>query len=236
MVLSRTRKKIAFRLRKSIFEIGGFQRMLDEAETQSLEDMMGFRGQWDEHRRFQFEFLKLSGLKPSSNLLEIGCGPLTLGLPAIQYLGRGGYTGIDIRANVLDLAYKQVSKSNLSGKNPRLICSDCFGRDEINDDQFDFAWSFSALYHLTDELLSACLSQVSRRLKEDGKFFANVNTEHSESTWLQFPFVRRDLDFYFAAASNNRLKMVSLGHLQDLGFRSNGAERLNDLLQFERVG
>lgn len=236
MILSRTRKKIAFNFKKSIFEIGGFQSMLDEVEARTLEDNMGFRGQWDEHRRFQFEFLKSSGLKPSSNLLEIGCGPLTLGLPAIQYLDCGKYTGIDVRANVLDLAHRQVGKNNLSEKNPRLICSNCFGRDELIGDQFDFAWSFSVLYHLSDELLSLCLRQASRRLTKDGKYFANVNTEQQESTWLQFPFVRRDLDFYCAVAAKNGLKMVVLGQLQDLGFRLDRVERLNRLLRFERVG
>jgi hypothetical protein len=72
-----------------LFEAGGFREMLDEAETRVLEDHMGFRGQWDEHRRFQFDFIRSHGLQRSSQLIEFGCGPLTLGIPIIQYLDSG---------------------------------------------------------------------------------------------------------------------------------------------------
>src|SRR5436309_3140714 len=172
MLLSRTRKNIAYNVKKRIFEIGDFQNMLDETEKRVLEDNMGFRGQWEEHRRFQFEFLKSRGLIQDSRLIEIGCGPLTLGIPVIRYLDSGRYTGVDVRPSVLNLAYRQIGKENLSAKNPRLLFSENFGRDELGDAEFDFAWSFSVLYHLSDELLGNCLAQVRRRLAKNGKYFA----------------------------------------------------------------
>lgn len=62
-------------------------------EKHRLEDSMGFRGQFDEHRRFQIELLKNLGLKPGHQFLELGCGPLTaggIGCPWLRrrYLGR----------------------------------------------------------------------------------------------------------------------------------------------------
>lgn len=232
-MLSRTRKEVIYRLKKSVFEAGRFGEMLEESERRILEDNMGFRGQWDEHRRFQFELLKQMGLKTGSSLLEIGCGPLTLAIPVIEYLDRGGYTGVDIRPNVLNLAYKEIAKHNLSAKNPRLIFSESFGAAELGDATFDFVWSFSVLYHLTDEILDQCIRQIARRLR--GSFFANVNVAQEESTWLQFPFVRRDVDFYRAVADKYNLKLNVVGQLKDLGFQLQGVEKDNVLIRLDRA-
>ena len=65
---------------------------------------MGFRGQFEKHRRFQMTFFRERGLVPSSRLLEIGCGPLTAGIPIIEYLEPGNYVGVDIRSSVLHLS------------------------------------------------------------------------------------------------------------------------------------
>ena len=92
-MLSRTRAKIKYRFKELIFERANFQDMLDLRDKHRLEDSMGFRGQFDEHRRFQIAFLKERGLVPSSQLLEIGCGPLTGGIPIIEYLEPGNYVG-----------------------------------------------------------------------------------------------------------------------------------------------
>lgn len=233
MLFSRTRKKLAFKVRKLIFDWGGLQGMLDQAETRVLEQSMGFPGQWEEHRRFQFEFLCSNGLQPGSRLLEFGCGPLTLGIPAIEFLDSHRYVGIDVRPAALDLAYRQIGKHGLSGKNARLICSDQFGAEQLGDERFDFIWCFSVLYHLTDELVSRCLAEASRRLAPGGKFFANVNTEQGSSTWLEFPYLRRDLQFYLSLAAKHGLNAVALGRLQELGLRRTTLEKSDQLLRFE---
>src|SRR6185312_2619231 len=103
MPLSRTREKWIHQAKSLIFERGNFQKMIDLREKHELEDSMGFRGQWDEHRRFQIEMLKRQGLRPEHRFLELGCGPLTVGVPLIQYLEPGHYTGVDIRSSVLNL-------------------------------------------------------------------------------------------------------------------------------------
>ena len=123
--------------------------MLELREKYQLAESMGFRGQFDEHRRFQITFLKEHGLVPSNELLEIGCGPLTGGVPIIDYLQAGDYVGVDVRRSVLDLAWREVGKTELSAKNPRLICSSSFGSAELDGPMFDFILSFSVLYHLT---------------------------------------------------------------------------------------
>ena len=193
---------------------------------------MGFRGQFDEHRRFQISLLKNQGLVPSNRLLEIGCGPLTAGIPIIEYLDAGNYVGVDVRTTVLDLSWKEVGKAGLSRNNPRLICSSSFGAAELGSQTFDFILSFSVLYHLNDKILNKYFQAVRSRLNTTGACLANVNTVHESSTWLEFPYLKRSIEAYVDLAAKNGLTTEPLGDLSELGFRLSGPERHNKMLMF----
>lgn len=233
MLLSRTRAKMAFSLKRKIFSALDMQTMLDTMERHALEDSMGFRGQWDEHRRFQIDQLKKRGLEADGTVLEIGCGPLTAGIPVIEYLAPGGYVGVDVRESVLNMSWQQVGKAGLSAKNPMLLRADDFGDSALGVRTFDFVWSFSVLYHMSDPILDACFASVSQRL-DGGSFYANVMTDMESSTWLQFPFLRRTVDDYAIVASRYGLKTEDLGPISALGFTLSGEERNNRFLRFSR--
>jgi len=233
MLLSRTRRRFVHGLKEFVYDKVGLQSVAELREKHRLEDSMGFRGQFDEHRRFQMALLKEQGLAPHHRLLEIGCGPLTAGIPIIAYLEPNAYTGIDVRSSVLDMAWKEIGKAGLSIKNPRLICSSSFGSSELGDQKFDFILSFSVLYHLDDELLASYFAAVQKRLEAaSGVCLANVNTLHDGGTWLEFPFLRRTLEAYRRTAAAHGLEMKSLGEIGGLGFGLCGPERQNELLSF----
>lgn len=232
MLLSRRRKRAKLKLKSFLFDAGNLQEIVDSRRRHALEDCMGFRGQWDEHRRFQLAFLKENGLQPTNSLLEIGCGPLTGGVPIIDFLQPGKYVGIDIRSSALDLAWGEVAAAGLSGRNPRLICSSSFGSTELADEKFDFVLSFSVLYHLSDEVLREYFLAVANQLRPDGRCFAQINTTLSNSTWLQFPFLRRTAAEYAEVAAQTGLDTQSLGTIESLGFRLPGEERRNEMLTF----
>ncbi len=234
MLLVRTRRRAKLAVKGLIFDAGRLQELVDFRRLRTLEDSMGFRGQWNEHRRFQIDFLRSRGLEPSHTFLEIGCGPLTGGLPIITYLQPGKYCGVDIRPSVLDLAWREVGIAGLSARNPRLVHSSSFGAMELRDEGFDFVLSFSVLYHLSDELLPAYFLQVAGRLNQGGVCFAQVNTHLPDSTWLEFPFVRRTVGQYIEHAAAAGLEGRSLGRIESLGFALPGEERLNEMLEFRR--
>jgi SAM-dependent methyltransferase len=235
-LLTRTRQKILFKLKSSIFETGRFQKMLDTRDKMRLEDMMGFRGQFDEHRRFQFALLKERGLLPSHKFLEIGCGPLTGGIPVIEYLDPGNYVGIDVRNSVLDLAWKEIGKAGLSYKNPRLICSPSFGSRQLGSERFDFVLSFSVLFHMNDQILQTYFAALRHRLAAGGQGLANVTTlVDTSSTWLEFPFLPRTIEEYRELAASKGLETSVLGEMQDFGFRLDVLEKRNQLLQFRHA-
>jgi SAM-dependent methyltransferase len=216
-----------------LFEAAGIQGLLDEREKQALERHMGFPGQWDEHRRFQIEELHKLGLRSSSALLEIGCGPLTAGIPIIEYLDSGKYIGVDVRPDVLDRSWQQVGKNGLSIKNPRLIQSDSFGADQLEDRKFDFIWAFSVLFHLSDDLLDKLFAIASKHLAPGGQLVANVQIDMDNSTWFEFPFLRRTTETYASVAAGHGLKMTNLGTIEERGFRLAHSERTNPLLTFD---
>jgi SAM-dependent methyltransferase len=130
------------------------------------------------------------------------------------------------------LAWKEVGKAGLAVKNPRLICSSSFGSTELGAQTFDFILSFSVLYHLNDDILKNYFETVRNRLAPTGVCFANVNTLHESSTWLEFPFLRRTIEVYKSLAAENGLTADRLGDLDKHGFRLSGAESRNELLSF----
>jgi len=232
MLLRRTRHIWKRKVQGAIFSATAMQDLLDEREKDILENSMGFRGQWEEHRRFQIEQLKSLGLKADHRFLEIGCGPLTAGIPIIDYLEPGNYVGVDVRSSVLNLSWAQIGRNGLSAKNPRLIRSDNFAAAELDGVLFDYIWSFSVLYHLTDEILDSLLANVAKRLAPRGHYYANVMIDMDNSRWLEFPFLRRTVDNYRAIAAKHGLDVRELGTIADLGFRLTGGERTNPLLEF----
>ncbi len=222
------------KIQRIAFNSLSLQTFVDEEEQNSLEKHMGFPGQWQEHRRFQLAFVKEHGVIPTSRFLEFGSGPLTLGLPLIDYLDKNKYVGVDIRPNVTDIAHNQVAKHGLAWKNPRLIVSDDFAADELADKTFDFVFSFSMLFHLKDQLVERLFAVIAERLTPTGCYWGNINNvDMPESTWLKFPFVGRSPEFYGAIAEQHGMTMKSLGSLEDNGFRlKDKLERHNVLLEF----
>jgi SAM-dependent methyltransferase len=201
-------------------------------EERRLEQMMGFHGQYRTHRDVQLRFLKARGLAPQQRLLEIGCGPLTLGIPIIEYLDAGRYTGIDVRPVVVDVAHRLISEHRLGSRNPRILHSSTFGEEELRGERFDVIVAFSVLFHAHDDAVAGLMRQLPARLHPGGVFFANVNTVHEPSQWLEFPFLKRPLDFYAQLAARSALEMEVLGLGSDLGLPASDAACSNHYLAF----
>lgn len=230
---SRTMSKYALKVQKFLYSALNLQRVPAEERRLTLVKAMGFEGQWDDHRAFQMEFLHRNGLTKDTRFLEIGSGPLTLGIPLIQTLNPQKYTGVDVRESVTNIAYDEISRAGLAGRNPRLIVSDNFGATALGDEMFDMIWSFSVLYHLSDDLIEEWFGTVKKRLEPEGRYWANFNDGMEEDRWLEFPFVRRELDFYEDIARKNGLELKFLGTLEGLGFAGSGAEKNNSMIEIQ---
>jgi len=206
-----------------------------DSEEDRLEAMAGPPGVWQECRDFQIDFLKQRGLTPEETVLDIGCGPLRGGVPLIQYLNSEHYVGFDIRPAVVSEAQAQIAKLDLSDKKPDVFVSRSFGRDELGDRTFDFVWCFQVLYHLEDHLAEQCLEQIARFLGSDAVCFANVNVVGGSGRWLEFPFLKRSIEFYESLAEKCGLSIRSLGQLKDFGYTRKVAGQHNYMLELRRL-
>lgn len=203
------------------------------SEEARFEAMVGPPGLWQHMRDFQMSFLMSEGLEPTMSLLDLGCGPLRGGLPLIRFLECGKYTGLDVRASVIEVAYGQLAKNKLADKNPTLVVSSSFGKDELGTREFDIVWAMSVLFHLGDDLVRDFLRNLRPRVQK-GCIYANVNVDTSpiRAQWLEFPFMQRPLSFYEDMAASVGLGVTVLGQLHELGFSANTAGRDGYMLAF----
>lgn len=175
---------------------------------------------WEMKRRFQHQFLVAEGLMPPHALLDLGCGTLRGGIPLIDYLDPGRYVGIDVRPEAITEARRELAEHDLQSKAPRLLVADDLGALELPE-RFDFAWAFSVLIHMTDEVLREALGFVARHLRGNGVFYANVNLGQREAaTWRAFPVVWRSFERYAGLAAAAGLEARDMGPLRDLGHDS----------------
>jgi|RhiMethySRZTD1v2_1073278.scaffolds.fasta_scaffold118442_3 SAM-dependent methyltransferase len=175
---------------------------------------------WRMKREFQFEFLKRMGLERGQRLLDLGCGTLRGGLPVIEFLEPGHYTGIDVRADVLDEARAELAEAGLAHRAPRLVLAEDLGALELPE-RFDWAWAFSVLIHMDDAVLERAFAFVARSLEPRGVFLANVRTESAGAgevgRWQGFPVVARSVETYRAVARRHGFSVRDMGSLSGLG-------------------
>lgn len=196
---------------------------------------------WDVKRRFQFEFLTAHGLQPEHRLLDVGCGVLRGGVPLIEYLQTGHYTGIEARAHVLEEGRKELAKAGLEHKRPQLINASDPAHVEL-DGHYDFVWAHSVLYHMPDEVAEGYIALVGRCLRGDGAFYANVKpplgragyARGSQPTWQGFPVIGRSREFYARAAAANGLRVENLATMASLGMGAQGGAK-EIMLRFTRA-
>jgi SAM-dependent methyltransferase len=187
-------------------------------------ELVGPVDQWEMKRRFQFDFVRRAGLKPDSYFCSIGCGVLRGGVPIIDYLNEGRFCGIDARHLAIAEAKVELMESKLEFKQPQLIVCEHLSTLSL-DRQFDFIWSFSTLIHMRDEVLEEAIQFVSRHMKPNGMFCANVDTANArDGIWQGFPHVHRPVSFYQEACDRHGLALKDLGPLFDLGHVSRDAK------------
>ena len=152
-----------------------------------------------------------------SKTLDIGCGTLRGGVPLIDYLEEGHYFGLEMRADVLEEGRKELARVRLESKNPVLIVAEDITNAPL-ERSFDYAWAFSVLFHMTDEILEDCVRMVSRHLAPNGVFYANVNIgDAPPGNWQGFPVMYRSWRQYEQLCESHGLAVKDIGSLEQLG-------------------
>ena len=210
-------------------------------ERRRLEMMVGPVGVWKALQRFQLDCLKSLGLLPHHHLLDIGCGPLQGGLVFIRYLEPAHYVGVDIREHSVVEGRRQVAKAGLGSKRPLVLVSSTFGKEELGDRTFDYLWISQLLYHLDDELVEACFTEVVARMRPEGRLIGDfIATDgppiRSKDHWQGFTFFERPFEYFADVAVRHGLQMIRRGKLRDFGYPVKWTYNLsnNELLEFRK--
>jgi hypothetical protein len=151
--------------------------------------------------------------------LDIGCGTLRGGIPIIEYLEPGHYTGLEVRPHVLEEARKELAlHPAAAAKCPNLVLSEGF--PALPDlGPIDQAWGFSVLIHMADPIARDCFAYAGRVLSQRGVFHANVHIGPTGDAQggAGFPVVSRPESFYQGLAEAAGLQVEDLGTLASLG-------------------
>tara|TARA_B100000674_G_C37928766_1_gene956879 strand:+ start:305 stop:1003 length:699 start_codon:yes stop_codon:yes gene_type:complete len=139
---------------------------------------------WAEHQDMQLSFLQRRGLTSSSNVLDLGCGPMRLGSALIPLLKDGWYFGQDINPNTISFGEEVLREAGISEQSPyTLFASDQFDLSFI-DRPVEIAFSNSLFSHLTLNSIFTALLQLKKVLEPSGVFYATFFTLENGGSWL----------------------------------------------------
>ena len=193
---------------------------------QNRHRLVGRSDRWEEKRNFQISFLKAMALKQNDAFVDIGCGTLRGGIPIIDFLEEGLYTGIDIREEAISEAKDELREAGLTHKKPMLLVTDSLHTVELKDPA-SVMWSFSVFIHMDEDKFLQSLTFIKNNLASNGRVFCNLNIGESWETkkWREFPVVCHPFNYYEELVERFGLTLKDLGPPSDYGHKT---------LEFER--
>jgi len=215
------------------------RRIIPKVKLQhKLDSMVGPFGYWDQLQQYQLSLLKTFGLQPHHQLLDIGCGPLQGGLAFIRYLNPNCYVGIDLQERVIEEAYLQVVREQLTKKNPVLAVGEDFGKYYFRR-KFDYIWASQLLYHLDENKVDSLFEAVSGMLNQTGIFLFDIigypNEVKKTSKWNGFNFHLHSEDFIKKTGMKYELMAESAGTIERYGYPCRIPLKTNILFKISKL-
>ncbi len=123
--------------------------------------------------RMGFTVLLEQGLRPSSRVLDVGCGALRLGYWLMRFLEPGGYHGIEPQQDMLRVGLEQILEADVV-EHAQARFDDNQNFDfSVFDTEFDFVVARSIWSHASKEQISAMLASFARSAAPTGIFLAS---------------------------------------------------------------
>ena len=133
---------------------------------------------WNEVSEWQIENLIKLGMKPQHKLLDVGCGPIRLGMQAISYLEDGNYYGIDAFDKYIDLIPFMAEAAGIT-KKYNILYNRYFEFEKLGNG-FDFAIAQSVFTHLSKSQIIDCMHKMKKVMAPGSKFlFTNIESKEA---------------------------------------------------------
>jgi SAM-dependent methyltransferase len=125
--------------------------------------------------RLSFEALLAEGLKPSSRVLDVGCGALRMGYWLMRFLDPGCYFGIEPNREMLDVGLNDLVEADVVKRaNAHFAGNDDFDFSVFGE-QFDFVLARSIWTHSSKAQIQAMLSSFAATAAPGGVFLASYH-------------------------------------------------------------
>lgn len=122
--------------------------------------------------REQLNYLLMSGLKPGSKVVDLGCGVLRAGYWLIHFLDSGCYFGIEPHTGRLDMGVNTILEPGLlETKKPRFDTNSDFNT-AVFSEKFDFFLAYSIWTHASKSEIRTMLDRFLRDSTEEAVFLA----------------------------------------------------------------
>lgn len=113
--------------------------------------------------------IRVADLQPGERVLDVGCGPGSLTIPAARKVGKDGkVAGIDASPEMIGVAKGKAKKQGVE-IDFRVAPIEAL---PFEDGEFDVVLSSLMLHHLPDDLKAQGLGEVIRVLKPGGRLIA----------------------------------------------------------------
>tara|TARA_B100000674_G_scaffold476531_2_gene470774 strand:+ start:4776 stop:5474 length:699 start_codon:yes stop_codon:yes gene_type:complete len=174
---------------------------------------------WAEHQQMQLSFLQRRGLKSSSTVLDLGCGPMRLGSVLIPQLKDGWYYGQDINPSTIAFGEEVLREAGIPEQAPySLFASDQFDLSLV-DLPVQIAFSNSLFSHLTLNSILTALLQLQTVLAPSGVLYATFFSLEPGCSWLK-PHSRNKWGRQFETYPHQDPYHYPIPLLQDLAMRA----------------
>jgi SAM-dependent methyltransferase len=123
--------------------------------------------------RMGFTVLLEQGLRPSSRVLDVGCGALRLGYWLMRFLDPGGYHGIEPQQDMLRVGLEQIVEPDVVERAQARFSDNQDFDFSVFDTEFDFVVARSIWSHASKPQISAMLSSFARTASPSGIFLTS---------------------------------------------------------------
>jgi SAM-dependent methyltransferase len=133
--------------------------------------------------RLSFDVLLREGLRPSSRVLDVGCGALRVGYWLMRFLDRGRYFGIEPNREMLRTGLQELLEPDVVERaGARFAHNDDFDFSVFGE-QFELVLARSIWTHTSKAQIRAMLSSFAASAAPGGVFLASY---HPATAWFSY--------------------------------------------------
>ncbi|KAL5396699.1 hypothetical protein PMIN06_001774 [Paraphaeosphaeria minitans] len=157
----------------------------------------------------------LPRLKPTSHILDLGCGPGTITTGLAQYVPQGSITGVDLTPEIIAQA-EQLAEQQEGGapKNVKFSTGNVLEGLPFENETFDVVWMSQVLIHIPEPVKA--LKELRRVLKTGG-FIADREGDFPFHWYPYLPGLQLKSKYQYEMVITRQKSSVAQPHLPPYG-------------------